>query len=135
MECPPLPTDTQTPRALLAEAAEARRRGDLAAAAVAEIDAQRLARAAGGGGGAMNRHHHPLDALRLQRGAEHLHDLGPRAMAEFFHELAAQNGGMPATLALLNEYQRRLSPAMLTLVGGDRFPPRPLRTASAEARA
>ena len=40
-----MPTDTQTPRDLLTEAAEARRRGDLAAAAVAEFDALRLARA------------------------------------------------------------------------------------------
>ena len=77
----------------------------------------------------------PLDALRLQQGAEHLHTLGPRATAEFLHELAAQIGGMPATLALLTEYRRRLSPAMLALVAGDRFPPRPLRAVPAEARA
>ena len=47
-----MPTAAQTPRALLAEAAEHRRRGDLAAAAVAETDALRIARAAGAGGGA-----------------------------------------------------------------------------------
>lgn len=39
---PPNPT----PRDLLAEAAEHRRRGDIAAAIVAELDALRLARAA-----------------------------------------------------------------------------------------
>jgi hypothetical protein len=71
----------------------------------------------------------PFTALRLQRGAEHLHRLGPRATAEFLAEIAAQIGGMPAVLGLLVEYERRLSPEALRLVGGDRFPPRPLRVA------
>ena len=39
-------TTTQKPRDLLAEAAEHRRRGDLAAAAVAELDALRIVRTA-----------------------------------------------------------------------------------------
>jgi hypothetical protein len=47
-----MPTQPPTPRDLLAEAAELRRKGDLAAAAVAEMDALRLARAACAGGGA-----------------------------------------------------------------------------------
>jgi hypothetical protein len=50
MECHPVPTKPTT-RDLLAEAAEARKRGDLAAAACAELDAARLARAACAGGG------------------------------------------------------------------------------------
>ena len=49
---------------------------------------------------------HSLDQARLQRGAEHLHRLGPRAMAEFLAELGRRIGGTPACLSLLNEYSR-----------------------------
>jgi hypothetical protein len=71
----------------------------------------------------------PFTALRVQRGVEHLHlhRLGPRATAEFLGDVADQIGGMPAIVALLAEYERRLSPAMLRATGGDRFPPRRLR--------
>ncbi len=69
----------------------------------------------------------PLDQLRLQRGAEHLHSLPPRALAEFLAELAGRVGGMPATFALLTEYER-LTVAKLRAAGGDRFPPRPLHS-------
>ena len=68
----------------------------------------------------------PAWALRLQRGAEHLHELGPRALAEFLAELAQRIGGMPATLGMLTEYQR-LTPGMVRAAGGDQFPPPPLR--------
>ncbi len=74
----------------------------------------------------------PFDALshlRFQRGAEHLHDLGPRAIAEYLTEVAAIIGGFPAMLATLEEYQRRLNPDMLRAAGGDRFPPRMLAEA------
>ncbi len=77
----------------------------------------------------------PLDALRLQRGSEHLHRLGPRAFDGFLRDLAARIGGMPASLALLAEYEQRLSPEMLTATGGNRFPPPPLRSVPREARA
>jgi hypothetical protein len=69
-----------------------------------------------------------LDHLRLQRGAEYLHGLGARAVAEFLAEISAKIGGRPAILGLLNEYESRLTPAMIRAVGGDRFPPRPLAT-------
>jgi hypothetical protein len=72
-------------------------------------------------------HLHPLDRLRLQRGAEHLHSLGARAQAEFLAEVGDRIGGMPAIMGLLTEYQQRLSPQMLRAVGGHRFPARPLR--------
>lgn len=75
-------------------------------------------------------HHYPLDswtALRLQRGVEVLHRLGPRATAGYLDELTRLIGGLPAALTLLNEYERRLSPDMLRVTGGDRFPPRPMR--------
>jgi hypothetical protein len=68
-----------------------------------------------------------LARLRLQRGAEHLHALGPRATAELLAEVGARIGGMPCILDLLGEYQQRLSPQMLRAIGGHRFPLRPLR--------
>jgi dihydroxyacid dehydratase/phosphogluconate dehydratase len=71
-----------------------------------------------------------LDRLRLERGVEHLHRLGPRATAEFLTEVADHIGGMPAIIGTLLEYERRLSPDLLRVVGGDRFPRRPLRVMS-----
>lgn len=67
-----------------------------------------------------------LTALRLQRDVEHLCALGPRATAEFLVDLTDRIGGLPAALALLAEYERRLTPDMLRATGGDRFPQRPL---------
>lgn len=65
----------------------------------------------------------PFTAARLQRGVEYLHRLGPRANAEFLAEIA-KHVGMPCILDLLADYQRRLSPDMLAVTGGDGFPPR-----------
>jgi hypothetical protein len=67
-----------------------------------------------------------LASLRLQRGVEHLHSLGPRAVAEFLVEVASAIGGLPAIQAKLTEYQR-LTPGMVRTAGGDRFPVRSLR--------
>jgi hypothetical protein len=71
----------------------------------------------------------PLTVLYLQRGCEHLHLLGPRAVAGFLIDLTGRIGGWDATLSLLGEYRQRLTPEMLRLTGGDRFPPRPLHLA------
>lgn len=68
----------------------------------------------------------PLDRLRLDRGAAHLHGLGPRATAEALATLAARIGGAPALLAVLAEYEA-LTPGMVRAVGADHFPPHPLR--------
>jgi hypothetical protein len=69
----------------------------------------------------------PLTQLHLQRGAEHLHRLGPRATGEFIAEVGHRiPGTMPCILQVLGEY-RRLTPEMLRAAGGHRFPPRPLR--------
>ena len=68
-----------------------------------------------------------LDRIRLQRGAEHLHRLGPRAIAELLAEVADRIGGLPCILGLLDEYKQRLSPQMLRTVGADRLPARRLR--------
>jgi hypothetical protein len=62
-------------------------------------------------------------AVRLERGAEHLHKLGARATAELLAELGNRIGGMPAIIGLLTEYER-LTPAVLRATGGDRFPRR-----------
>jgi hypothetical protein len=69
----------------------------------------------------------PSTELRLQRGAEHLCRLGPRSTTELLSEIAERIGGLPCILGLLEEYQRRITPEILRAVGGDRFPPRPLR--------
>jgi hypothetical protein len=68
-----------------------------------------------------------LTQLRLQRGVEHLHSLGPRATAEAFSEVADRIGGLPCILGILEDYQRQITPGMLRTSGGDSFPPRPLR--------
>jgi hypothetical protein len=72
-------------------------------------------------------HLHPLDQLRLQRGAEHLHKLGARATAELLSEVAHRIGGMPCIIGLLTEFERRITPGAIRLAGGDRFPLRRLR--------
>jgi hypothetical protein len=72
-------------------------------------------------------HLHPITRLRLQRDVEHLHALGSRATVEFIVDLTERIGGLPAALALLAEYERRLTPEMIRLAGGDRFPRQPLR--------
>jgi hypothetical protein len=68
----------------------------------------------------------PFTALRLQRGVEHLHPLGPRATAELLAEVAGKIGGLPLIMGLLAEYEPRLTPAMIRAAAGDRFPPQRL---------
>lgn len=67
-----------------------------------------------------------LARLRMQRAVAHLHELGPRALMEFLIETSILLDGSPTIQALLTKYQD-LSPELLRAVGGDRFPPRPLR--------
>ena len=74
-----------------------------------------------------------LDRLRLERGASHLHQLGPRAVAELLAEIANKIGGMPAILSALNDYEM-VSPDTLRAVGADRFPPQPLHIVHGGAR-
>jgi hypothetical protein len=70
----------------------------------------------------------PFDRLLLQRGAEHLHRLGPRASAEYLAEVSEYGGCLPWTIARLAEYRRRLTPEMIRVAGADRFPLLPSRT-------
>jgi hypothetical protein len=58
----------------------------------------------------------PFTDRLMQRGSEHLCQLGPRALSEFHIELASRIGGLPAILGLLNEFELRLTPAMLRVV-------------------
>ena len=61
----------------------------------------------------------PDNRLRIEAGALHLHALGPRAVTELLLELAPPD----RVLDRLDAY-RRISPALLRALGGDRFPPR-----------
>ncbi|MGI4939287.1 MAG: hypothetical protein ACRYHQ_01740 [Janthinobacterium lividum] len=72
-----------------------------------------------------------VDALRLQRGAEHVHRLGARALAELLAELARDRCDLVATLARLDAWRDGLTPEMLCAAGGDRFAPRPLHEVAA----
>jgi hypothetical protein len=64
----------------------------------------------------------PLNRLRIERGARHLHSLGPRAVAEFLIEIGRQHACMDGVLAQLRDYGQ-LSPSMIRTAGADRFPP------------
>ena len=68
----------------------------------------------------------PRDRLRLKRGLAHLDRLGPRAKAEFWIEFAGRAGTMPAMLRLIDEWEQRLTPAMVKAAGADRQLRRPL---------
>ncbi len=73
----------------------------------------------------------PLERMRLDRWAAHLHALGPRVTAELLASLADRIGG-PALLGLLAGYER-LTPGTVRALGGDRFPPRPLHIMESKA--
>jgi hypothetical protein len=63
----------------------------------------------------------PTDRLRLQCGAEHLCELGQRAVAEFLREAANDADDLQRILARLDRW-RGLTPEMVRAAGGDRFP-------------
>lgn len=62
------------------------------------------------------------NALRLQRGAEHVHRLGARALAELLAQVAREGRDLPATLDLLDDWRAGLSLEMIGAAGADRFP-------------
>jgi hypothetical protein len=64
--------------------------------------------------------------LRLERGARHLHSLGPRALAEFLVEVALRSGDGSAISILLGDYEG-LTPEMVALAGVGHLAPRLLR--------
>ncbi len=75
--------------------------------------------------------HAPSDTLRLQRGARHVHDLGPRALAELVAQVAREGLDLPGVLDLMDRWRTGLSVEMMVATQGDRFPPRPLREVAA----
>jgi hypothetical protein len=64
------------------------------------------------------------DSIRFRRQVLHLRELGPRAIAELLVEIAQRADCAPVILELLDEYEDRLTPDMVHLVGGDQFPRR-----------
>ena len=68
----------------------------------------------------------PADTLRLRRGAEHVHTLGPRAVAELLAQVAREGRDLPGTLDLLDNWRAGLSPELVRAAGGDHFPRRVL---------
>lgn len=69
----------------------------------------------------------PAAWSRFDRGGEHLHRLGPRAVAEFIAELARAHGIEGAVLDRLAAWRAwPVTPAMLRDLGGDRCPAAPL---------
>ncbi len=71
------------------------------------------------------------DTLRLQRGAEHVHRLGARALAELLAQVAREGRDLRGTLDLMDEWRDGMSPAMVHAAGGDCFPPLVLREVQA----
>ncbi|MGI4944835.1 MAG: hypothetical protein ACRYHQ_30480 [Janthinobacterium lividum] len=68
----------------------------------------------------------PTDTLRLQRGAQHVHDLGPRAVAEMVAHVAREGLDLSGALDLMDKWRDGLSVEMLAVTRGDRFPRRVL---------
>ena len=64
--------------------------------------------------------------VRLPILAQHLHDLGPRPVAECLLEIAGNDDGARVTLLAALERYAKLDPATVRRVGGDVFPPVPL---------
>ena len=67
-----------------------------------------------------------LFKVRLPVLAQHLHNLGPRPVAECLLEIAGHDDGARTTLLAALERYAKLDPATVRGVGGDVFPPIPL---------
>ncbi len=65
---------------------------------------------------------------RFRRQVEHLHSLGPRAIAELLAEIGAERGIRTIIDRKLDQYSR-LRPEALKATGGDAFWAPPLRKA------
>ena len=70
----------------------------------------------------------PTTGPRWERMIEHIHSLGPRAVAELFAEIAAVTGQHVRVVDRVEEYSR-LDPEIIRFLGADRFPPMPLGVA------
>ncbi len=67
----------------------------------------------------------PLAGPRFERQIEHVHALGPRVFAELLGEIATATG-QPALIADRLQAYAALDPALVHVIGGDKFPPMPL---------
>ena len=72
--------------------------------------------------------------MRRQRGVEFLSKQPARVLDGFLRDLEARIGGTPAVLALLAEYESRVTTQKLRASGGDKFPPRPLHLVASSRR-
>lgn len=61
--------------------------------------------------------------LRLQRCVEHLHSLGPWALAHFLADLTEATGCGQIIAAQLGTWQTGLTREEITAAGADHFPP------------
>lgn len=64
--------------------------------------------------------------LRFRRHVRHLHSLGPRAVGELLAEIGREHAIRTAIEQKLERYAR-LTPEQIGTVGGEDFPPAPLR--------
>lgn len=72
----------------------------------------------------------PTAAQRRQRHAAALHRLGPRVMLEMLEEIERVHGLPAGDLDARLGVYAAADPDVLRALGGDRFPPRPLRGVS-----
>ncbi len=103
--------------------------GRLERTAAATVDALRVLPAAGDPGysapneiAAEPTTTQPLTGPHFERQVEHLHRLGPRAVAELLIEIAHCTGQSGLIADRLQAYAK-LDPAVLRAIGGDKFPP------------
>jgi hypothetical protein len=69
-----------------------------------------------------------MAARRLERLANHLHQIGPRPIAELLFEIGTKTGSLPLVIELAGVYQR-LPPGTFKLISADRFAPLPVDVA------
>lgn len=62
-------------------------------------------------------------ALRFRRGSEHMHRLGPRAIAELLAEIGAAHGITGDVLERLEAWRRLRPETLAAVLGGQQFPP------------
>jgi hypothetical protein len=72
-------------------------------------------------------------ALALQRISQRAHRLGPRVFYEVLSEIGRSLQAGSAVFEIVERYAERLSPELLRVTGGDRFPPAPLRLVGGES--
>ncbi len=78
----------------------------------------------GNGAGPPSRHHGPAVAeIKFRRLVDHLHQLGPRPVAELLTELVGTDEQARSDVLHLLEKYAALDPAMVRALGADAFPP------------